>query len=139
MPRKTIAVDAATAPAAAPAAQAPEIVEIVHEAALAAAEPAEPTEPGGAQEQHVRFVLGDDDVVEEDEDDYEYEEEDDDEVEEDDLADVVRHLGALLTTEEGEAITDVLKGIHETLDKQTKILYQGLKLLEARLGRSGGR
>lgn len=41
-------------------------------------------------------------------------------------------LGQLLMTEDGEAITDVLASIRDVLDKQNRVLYRGLQLLEAR-------
>lgn len=54
--------------------------------------------------------------------------------EEDDggLADAVGHLSQLFVTEEGEAVADVLRGIYDALEKQNKILYKGLQLLEAK-------
>ena len=72
--------------------------------------------------------LGEDDEPREDEDD----EEEDDEEEGDELVGVVGQMGQLLMTDEGEAITDVLAGIRDALDKQNKILYRGLQLLERR-------
>lgn len=127
-PKKTVAV---AAPAA--AAEPEEIIEEIVP---------EPPQP----ERTVTFVLDeselrpqtdeDDDPEEEDEDaeGYDDQEEDDDDLDEDDedLTTAVGQLTQLMMTEEGEAITDVLNGIRESIEKQNKILYRGLQLLEAR-------
>lgn len=63
----------------------------------------------------------------EDEDD---EDEDDEDGEYDVLTTAVGQLAQLLMTEEGEAITDVLSGLRDAIDKQNKILYRGVQLLE---------
>lgn len=62
------------------------------------------------------------------------EEDEDEELheEDDELVATVGQLGQLLMTDDGEAITDVLAGIRDALDKQNKILYRGLQLLEKR-------
>lgn len=55
-----------------------------------------------------------------------------------DMEDVVTAVGQLtqlMMTEEGEAITDVLNGIRDALDKQNKIFYRGLQLLESAFGK----
>ncbi len=49
-----------------------------------------------------------------------------------DLAGAVASVGQLLMTEEGEAVADILRGILDALDKQNKILFRGLQLLESR-------
>jgi hypothetical protein len=74
----------------------------------------------------------DEDLVDEDEDG------DDDDDMDDDVITAVGQLTQLMMTEEGEAISDVLHGVREALDKQNKILYRGLQLLEARFGGRGG-
>lgn len=91
------------------------------------------------EEPHVTFVLGDEgaapeDLDEEAPEDEDLEEGDDLEIE-DELATAVGQLTQLMMTEEGEAISDVLHGIRDAIDKQNKILYRGLQLLEAKLGR----
>lgn len=85
----------------------------------------------------VVYELGDgeeeDDLDEEEEDDEEDDEEGDEYDDEfhDGLTTVVGQLTQLFMTDEGEAITDVLSAIRDSLDKQNKILYRGLQLLEA--------
>lgn len=87
------------------------------------------------EKQSVTFVL-DDEVQEygEDYDDEEEDEEGEDIDEEDPLTTAVGQLTQLMMTEEGEAITDVLHGLRDAIDKQNKIMYRGLQLLEARFG-----
>lgn len=76
---------------------------------------------------------GDDDEAEGDDD----EDFDQDMDHEDDLTTAVGQLTQLMMTEEGEAITDVLLGLRDAVEKQNKIMYRGLQLLEAKFG--GGR
>lgn len=112
----------------------------------------EPTQPRRQAPQQVTFVLddqlgrgiaegdegdeGDDDYIDdEDEDDVEFDEEGD----EDDLASAIGQVAQLLVTEDGEAVGDVLRGILDAIDKQNKILYRGLQLLEAKLAGGGRR
>lgn len=92
----------------------------------------------------VTFVLDDDQAGHADDDrdeDDEDEEDDDDGFDEDmdghddELTTAVGQLTQLMMTEEGEAITDVLRGLREAVEKQNKILYRGLQLLESRFGR----
>lgn len=73
---------------------------------------------------------GDDSEEEQDSQDEGEEDEDDD-----DLALAVGQLTQLMMTEEGEAITDVLAGVREAIDKLNKIMYRGLQLLETRLSK----
>lgn len=86
----------------------------------------------------VTFVLdgteANDQVEEEDEDEYDDDEglETDDDELHDDITTAVGQLTQLMMTEDGEAITDVLQGVRESLEKQNKILYRGLQLLEQR-------
>ncbi len=84
----------------------------------------------------VVYELGDgeeEDDLDEEEDDEEDDEEGDEYDDEfhDGLTTVVGQLTQLFMTDEGEAITDVLSAIRDSLDKQNKILYRGLQLLEA--------
>lgn len=86
------------------------------------------------QKQSVTFVL-DDEIQEYGEDDYEEDDDEGDDIEEEDpLTTAVGQLTQLMMTEEGEAITDVLHGLRDAIDKQNKIMYRGLQLLEARFG-----
>lgn len=135
MPAKKKTVVVAAAPAAASPAQKAdeEIEEIVPEPA--AAQGSEPM---------VTFVLdehAEHDLHEEEDDEFEEDEgyEDDHEDLEDDeddaLTTAVGQLTQLMMTEDGEAITDVLNGIRDSIEKQNKILYRGLQLLEARFAR----
>lgn len=91
-------------------------------------------------------ALGGDGAEEEDDDDEDYSEgeelvtDDDDDDEghdppDDELTTAIGQLTQLMMTEEGEAITDVILGVREAMDKQNKILYRGLQLLEQRFGR----
>ena len=73
-----------------------------------------------------------DEYDEEEDDGLEDGEEDDDDGLEDDLITAVGQLTQLMMTEEGEAITDVLNGVRDAIEKQNKILYRGLQLLEQR-------
>lgn len=118
--KKTVAFEDAAPEQAPEAAQQPPLEPVVEEIEEVVAESAAPAE-------HVTFVVaggpGEDDEDDLDEDDLH----DDDE-----LAATVGQLGQLLMTDEGEAITDVLAGIRDALDKQNKILYRGLQLLESR-------
>lgn len=77
----------------------------------------------------------DEDFDEDNEDIEDVEDIDDDDDEEDALTTAVGQLTQLMMTEEGEAITDVLNGIRDSIEKQNKILYRGLQLLEARFAR----
>ena len=63
--------------------------------------------------------------------------EDDDELEFDDDAfdHPMQQLTQLLVTEDGTPLVDVLAGIQQTLDKQNKILFKLVSLLDARLGK----
>jgi hypothetical protein len=75
-------------------------------------------------------------VSEDPEDPEEYENpedapEEDDYEDEDPLAAAVGQLTQLLMTEEGEAMTDVLAGMRDSLDKLNRILFRGLQLLES--------
>lgn len=90
---------------------------------------------GGGAGPSVTFVL--DDEALDSQYDEEYDEEDDviDDDEEDALITAVGQLTQLLMTEEGEAITDVLNGIRDALEKQNKIQYRALQLLEGRFGK----
>jgi len=127
MAKKTVAVTAEPAPA-----PTEEIEEIV-------------PEQQQQQERTVTFVLDEGEIQpasdgddEEDEDAEGYDTEDMDEEEEDEddhLTTAVGQLTQLMMTEEGEAITDVLAGLRESIEKQNKILYRGLQLLEARFAR----
>lgn len=67
-----------------------------------------------------------------DEEDGEDEDEDEDEEEDEayELVTAVGQLTQLMMTEEGVAIADVLNGIRDALDKQNKIMYRGVQLLE---------
>jgi hypothetical protein len=77
---------------------------------------------------------GEDDADDADgEDDEEEDEEDDHHAAE--LVTVVGQVAQLMMTEEGEAITDVLHGIKEAMDKQNKIMYRALQLLEQRFAK----
>ena len=76
--------------------------------------------------------VDEEDVDDEDEDEGDEDDDDDDEDEGDELTVAVGQLAQLFMTEDGEAITDVLGGIRDALDKQNKILYRGLQLLEQR-------
>lgn len=95
------------------------------------------------EERSVTFVLGSQalaaDEEDEDEDydgvDDELETDDEDDARDDELTTAIGQLTQLMMTEEGEAITDVILGVREALDKQNKILYRGLQLLEQRFGR----
>lgn len=120
----------ADAPAPAPQPQPePEIIEEIVP---------EPTQAAGPS---VTFVLDGEAAQEEimGEEDGEYYEDDEGEedfdVEDDALTTAVGQLTQLMMTEAGEAITDVLSGIREALDKQNKIMYRGLQLLEARFAK----
>lgn len=63
------------------------------------------------------------------------EEDDEEDLEdEEDYEDAVGQVAQLLMTEEGEAVADVMRGILDAIDKQNKILYRGLQLLEAKFG-----
>lgn len=65
-------------------------------------------------------------------------EDDDDELEfdDDDAFDhPMQQLTQLLVTEDGTPLVDVLAGIQQTLDKQNKILFKLVSLLDARLGK----
>lgn len=90
------------------------------------------------EKQSVTFVL-DDKIQEYGEDEYD-EDEDDEDIDDEDIDDedplttAVGQLTQLMMTEEGEAITDVLHGLRDAIDKQNKIMYRGLQLLEARFG-----
>lgn len=88
--------------------------------------------------QGVTFVLDNTGYLPRDAVEYD-EPEDEDEEDDDELITAVGQLTQLMMTEEGEAITDVLNGVREAIDKQNKILYRGLQLLEARFGGGGGR
>lgn len=115
--KKTVAFDEEPVVAVAEEVQEPQIEEVV-------AESSAPQEPAV-----VTFMMGEEGPLEgEDEDD----EEDDEDEMHDELVGVVGQMGQLLMTDEGEAITDVLAGIRDALDKQNKILYRGLQLLERR-------
>lgn len=134
---------AATASAAAAAAVPAPVVEEIEEVVV--------PEPSAAP-RTVTFVLGEDaddeildgaeeddhdDIDEEDIEDEEADEEEDaeedfDDLEDDALTTAVGQLTQLMMTEEGEAITDVLSGLRESIEKQNKILYRGLQVLEAR-------
>lgn len=128
--------------AAAAAAAAPEVIEEIV--------PEPRAEPGRT----VTFVLDDDetdaaaavhDEFDNDaEDEHDHDDDDDDADldeadlgtdDEDELTVAVGQLTQLMMTEDGEAITDVLNGIRDALDKQNKILYRGLQVLEARFAR----
>lgn len=134
-----------------PAPAEPVVVDVVEEIVP------EPTQPRRqAPQQQVTFVLdnnqlgrgiaegdegdeGDEDYIDdeddEDEDDVEFDEEGD----EDDLASAIGQVAQLLVTEDGEAVGDVLRGILDAIDKQNKILYRGLQLLETKLAGGGRR
>lgn len=74
-------------------------------------------------------------LVEEFDDEEDDDDDDDEEDEYEDQAELttaVGQLAQLLMTEEGEAITDVLSGLRDAIDKQNKILFRGLQLLERR-------
>lgn len=130
-----------------PKAKVAEITEVTTES-LVAAEDVQP--PAGEQSdaavqatpepeepKEVTFVLGPEDGLVEDDEVGEEDDEDDDDDEEggfdDELTTIVGQLTQLMVTNEGEAITDVLSGIREALDKQNRVLYRGLTLLEEHL------
>lgn len=141
----SIAVD--LAPAAEPAAAPEPLAPVVEEIAEEIEEVVTAREP---QARVVTFAVdadADEDVDEDyededgndedgdDEDGDEDDEEDDEEAE--DLATAMAHLTQLLMTEEGEAVTDVLLGVRDALEKQNKILYRGVQVLEQWASRSG--
>lgn len=108
--------------------------EAVPEPAVEEIEP----EPLAVPTREVTFVLDPldtDSLQESDEDDPDDDDHEDEGDHEDELLAVVGQLTQLMMTEQGEAITDVLGGIREALDKQNKILYRGLQLLEQRSSR----
>ena len=49
---------------------------------------------------------------------------------EDDDEDPLQQISQLLITEDGEAVSDVLQGIRDALDKQNKILFKLCGLLD---------
>lgn len=116
-------------------------------------------EPRASGRQTVTFVMDQDDDGEdaaaEETEEYEDEDEDEDEEDgeeysdedvgdEDPLAGAFQQLAQLLVTEEGESLAEVQRGLRdsadagvealdrlrETVDKQNKILYRGVQLLE---------
>ena len=132
-PKKPFVADIAEAGQAAQAAQAGQAgrVEDVEEVEVVddtvdeevddGLEEIEEIDNGGGK--HVGFVLDSED---------EYDEGEGEDGDEDDLVCAVTQVGQLLVTEDGEAVADVLRGLVDALDKQNKILYRGLQLLEAR-------
>lgn len=132
-PKKKTAAAAAATMATMPAEVPEEVVveEIVEEIVPVREEPASVTFVlGNAGGIHGEEMMQEGDVDEED--DMDDEDEDDDE---DELFTAVAQLTQLMMTEEGEAVADVLHGIRDALDKQNKILYRGLQLLEAKARR----
>lgn len=103
----------------------------------------EDIEPGSEEPRQpnktVTFILeepGENEIEEyETEDEDDDDDDDDDDGTDDELATAVGQLTQLMMTEEGEAITDVLDGIRESIEKQNKILYKGLQLLESRFAK----
>lgn len=128
--KKSVPVDAEQQAAESAAAHVPDVpadVEIVEPVAQ---------QRGGGDPKAVTFVLHHpaghpvDDEGDDGDDDVDYDDEDDDYG--DELAAAVNQIGQLLVTEDGEAVSDVLRGILDALDKQNKILYRGLQLLETK-------
>ena len=80
--------------------------------------------PAPAEKKNVLDIMAEeiaeDDPVENVDDD----EDEDDEDEIDDDAQMSGLLYSLLTTEDDESITNVLKGIRDGIDRQNKILYK---------------
>ena len=126
-PKKSVTLTpvAEAAPAAAAAPQ--------HEEIVPASEEIEEIVPEHDEEGQPGFVL--DSVFY----DGEGEDEDEDDGEEDEspyeLVTAVGQLTQLMMTEEGVAVADVLNGIRDALDKQNKILYRGVQLLEKSLSK----
>lgn len=129
--QKTVTVDAPPAAESAAEEIQPEVIEVVepvHEdrrVTFAVDEIADHEHDGGGDS-------GDDcdeDACEDDDDDDEVE---DIEYGAHELTIAVGQMTQLLMTEEGEAITDVLSGLRDAIEKQNKILYRGLQLLESR-------
>ena len=128
--------------AAAPAGPEPEVVEEIVPEPARQSGPAVVTfmldEDGMPAEEEEEEGYGDDDIGDDidDEDDMEDDMGDEDIEEEDDaLTTAVGQLTQLMMTDEGEAITDVLNGIRDSIEKQNKIMYRGLQLLEARFAK----
>lgn len=53
-------------------------------------------------------------------------------IEDDDMIDFSEIVLSVLTTEDGESITNVLQGLRDAMDKQNKILYKISTLLGAK-------
>ena len=128
---KKVEIEAATEAAAAEAAAAEAAAEAAPAEEGAPEEAAEAAE--AAPGKTVTFVLNEEEYAAEDDEEFEDDGEDDDVG--DDLVNAVAQVGQLLVTEEGEAVSDILRGIMDALDKQNKILYRGLQLLEAKQAR----
>ena len=126
-PKKPFVADIAEAQAAGQAGRVEDVEEVevvddtVDEEVDDGLEEIEEIDNGGGK--HVGFVLDSED---------EYDEGEGEDGDEDDLVCAVTQVGQLLVTEDGEAVADVLRGLVDALDKQNKILYRGLQLLEAR-------
>ena len=126
---------AATPAAATPAAATP--APVVQEEVIEEVVP----EPSQGR-QTVTFVLDappdetidDDEDLGDEDDDLGVDVGDEDETYDEDLTTAVGQLTQLMMTEEGEALTDVVNGIRDSLEKQNKILYRGLQLLESKFG-----
>lgn len=118
--KKTVAIDEPVAEV--PPAQEDQIEQIEEVVA----------ESSAPQEPVVTFLMGEPALDPLDGGEEDDEEDDDDDEMHDELVGVVGQMGQLLMTDEGEAITDVLAGIRDALDKQNKILFRGLTLLERR-------
>lgn len=87
-------------------------------------------EAGAENDKKVTFSLNE--YAADDELDLEDEDDDEDLEDDEDLVGAVAQVSQLLMTEDGEAVADVLRGILDALDKQNKILFRGLQLLETR-------
>ena len=70
------------------------------------------------------------DIVEETIDDDDIDDDDDDDDDDDESVDMSSLLYSVLTTEDGESIATTLQSIRDGIDKQNKILYKLLLVLE---------
>lgn len=95
---------------------------------------AEPVQPLARDDESIEVVDGqayDEDEDAEDDEDLESFDEDDDVF--GPMHDLSQQLTQLMITEDGVPIVDVMQGIQEAIEKQNKILYKLVSVVEAKL------
>lgn len=93
-----------------------------------------PTDKPETAPEIIEDIAPEEDAVDEDDEDLGPDEGIDEDLEsyEEELFDPMQHLTQLLVTESGIPIVDVLQGIQDALDKQNKILYKLVSVVESK-------